>query len=263
MINSDGKLRPVLADPEGIETRLVDLELRAFARTPYDRLFTELGTLAAAEQALAAGCDALYIDTFGDYAIELVRAVADIPVIGAGETAIAVAAKFGTFSIVTVWPESMAYLYDERLRTCIGGSQCVGVHYFSLEHELDKVGTGTGVKARMRRGDDSLVDQLAAACRAARETDGSDVVLLGCTCMAPIYDALRHQCDFPILEVSSLGQQAAMDAAVGNAPPVDRARTRRAGEASLLAHAWLQNQPTTAVSDECSVCAFGGDNAND
>ena len=76
MINSDGKSAPVLPDRPGVTTELHDLRVRSFARTPYDRLFTELGTLDAAERALASGCDAVYVDSFADYAVDAIRSVA-------------------------------------------------------------------------------------------------------------------------------------------------------------------------------------------
>lgn len=75
IISSDEKRARALANPDGITTDLYNLRLRSFARTPYDHLFTELGTLDSAETALASGCDAIFIDTFADYAIDRIRTI--------------------------------------------------------------------------------------------------------------------------------------------------------------------------------------------
>ncbi|QOC93391.1 hypothetical protein [Micromonospora craniellae] len=56
VINSDAKRAPVLPDPPGLVTDLVGPRLRRFARTKYDHLLTELGTVDAAESAIA-GCE--------------------------------------------------------------------------------------------------------------------------------------------------------------------------------------------------------------
>ncbi|GGM45968.1 aspartate/glutamate racemase family protein [Dactylosporangium sucinum] len=258
MINSDGKSAPPLPDPEGVVTELYELRLRAFARTPYDQLFTELGTLDAAEAAIAAGCDAIYIDTFADYAIERVRTAAGVPVIGAGAAAVAAAGAHGRrFSVVTVWPESMAYLYDERLANCSGGQHCAGVHFFSPEDELGRLGTRAGVKARMLRRESDIVDRLAEACRSAVRADGAEAVLLGCTCMSPIAGRLAECCDFPVLDASALGQQAAFDALRCTTAPAPRARSLRAGTASRLVDTWLASGFADEPSpDECDVCVI-------
>lgn len=231
MINSDGKIRPVLQDPPGITTSLYDLRLRVFARTPYENLFTELGTLEAAERALLAGCDAIYIDTFGDYGIEQIRAAADVPVVGAGEASIAVAGfAERRFSIVTVWPKSMSYLYAERIAHCSGGRSCAGVHHLGEERELNLIGSDVSVKARLLAGDHALLDELTKTCERVIDADDAEAILLGCTCMAPVGDELSARLPVPILEPSRIGLSAAFTAAL--APATERA-DRRAGQPAL------------------------------
>lgn len=257
MINSDGKARPPLSDPSGVVTRTYDLRLRIMARTPYDHLFTELGTVDAAEAALGDGCDAIYIDTFGDYGAARIRASTSIPVIGAGEASIAAAAEcLPTFSVVTVWPRSMAYLYDERLDRCPGGEQCQGVHYLSDEDELDRVGRSDGVKARMVRHERDLLERLTELCQAAATRDRSDGVLLGCTCMSPVAADLQERCSFPVLDPSRLGLEAAFRAVLADPPEVPPVVTRLAGLAGDVVAAYLGHRGTTDTTvDECEVCA--------
>ena len=252
MINSDGKSRPPLPDPEEISTDLVELRARVLARTPYDRLLTDLITVDAAETALASGAGAIYIDSFADYGLTAIRAVSACPVIGAGEAAIARAASLGPFSIVTVWPVSMRFLYDERLANSVGGDQCQGVHHFSTEEELDRVASPDGVRARMTRREDALVGRLAEACRAAKSADGSDVVLLGCTCMSPVAAQIQELCDFPVLNPSQIGQAAAFDALAGD-HPARGVSSARGGEVSTLVDAWLAVRRDDGA-DDCDFC---------
>lgn len=257
MINSDGKHAPVAADPPGVTTRLYDLRFRVLARTPYEHLFTELGTLDVAERALADGCDVVYVDTFGDYAVEQIRALTSRPVIGAGEASIRQAAEHAAYSIVTVWPESMAYLYAERLERSPGGHSCRGVHHLSDDDELDRVGRRDGVKARMGRHEDGVVDALADLCRRAIEQDRSEAVLVGCTCMSPVAAALRDRLDVPVLDPSAIGLAAAQRAALDPTPPPRPSAVRHTGLAAATVQAYLDAEQAESVwVDDCGVCAI-------
>lgn len=260
MINSDQKTAPPLPDPEGVDTRLYDLRLRVFARTPYEHLFTELGTVEAAERALHDGCDAIYIDSFGDYGVERIRAMTDVPVIGAGEAALAAAGAEGRrFSIVTVWPESMRYLYEDRVSTCAGGKGCIGVHHLGDETELDLIGSGLGVKARMTDGDHEVVAELAALCARVVEQDRPDVILLGCTCMAPVHERLAAHCEVPVLEPSQLGLTAAF-AAIAGAETVARSQRIRPPLASSVVDAYLTARGVEKLSvGGCEICVVPQD----
>jgi allantoin racemase len=260
MINSDQKTAPPLPDPEGVDTRLYDLRLRVFARTPYEHLFTELGTVEAAERALHDGCDAIYIDSFGDYGVERIRAMTDVPVIGAGEAALAAAGAEGRrFSIVTVWPESMRYLYEDRVSTCAGGKGCIGVHHLGDETELDLIGSDLGVKARMTDGDHEVVAELAALCARVVKQDRPDVILLGCTCMAPVHERLAAHCEVPVLEPSQLGLTAAF-AAIAGAETVARTQRIRPPLASSVVDAYLTARGVEKLSvGGCEICVVPQD----
>lgn len=186
----------------------------AFATTPYDRLVVDVAYVEAAQRAAEAECDAVFIDSFADYGIGAMRAVVGIPIVGAGEAGLAAAAANGRrFSIVTVWPESMAFIYDERLRMLDVGRQCVAVHHVSPETELARLASGDGVMQRMQRHEDAIVDQLVAACRDAAARDGVECILLGCTCMAPVGPEIARRLPFPVIECSRAGFTAALAAA--------------------------------------------------
>ena len=256
VINSDGKNAPALDPPGGIEVRLLDLRFRAFARTPYDHLLVELGHVDAAERALTDGYDALLIDTFADYAIERIRVVASVPLVGAGEAGIAEASANGRrYSVVTVWPASMGWLYDERLAKCSGGDSCGGVHHAGAEEELALVGTGTGVKARMIRGEDQVIDAIVAACHRAIEDDSTEAILFGCTCMSPIAAKVQARCSFPIIDASAAGLRAAYRVLHDRSLPTRPVAKRQAGTITSVVDAWIAARENPDP-DECDVCTF-------
>lgn len=256
VINSDGKESLALPAPDGIEVRLQDLRFRAFARDPYEQLLVELGHVDAAEQALGDHPDALLVDTVGDYAIERMRAISPVPVFGAGEAGIAEAsAGSRRFSIVTVWPSSMRWLYDERLALSTGGDCCAGVHHLSAESELSLIGTEDGVKARMVRREESTVDTIVAACRRAIEADGSEAILLGCTCMSPVASAIQERCSFPIIDASAAGLRAAYSELSRRDASPAPAATRRAGAVPPLIDMLLA-AGHVPLQDECQVCTI-------
>lgn len=258
MINSDGKVEPPLPVPEATRIELRELRVRLLARTPYEHLITELSTVDAGEAALGAGADVVYIDSFGDYGIERLRAVSPVPVVGAGEASLgAVADRGRPASIVTVWPASMAYLYDERLASCRGGDLVRGVHHFSPESELDLVGTGASVKARMNRGESDLLDRLAQACQEAARLDGTDTILMGCTCMWSVAEQLGGRTGLHVLEPSRIGLQAAFDAL--DEPPARPAFVSdRRGTVTSVLDAWVDGDVGGSVvpTDDCEVCVF-------
>lgn len=258
MVNSDAKAAPALPDPQGVVTTLHDLRFRVLARSPYAHLFTQLGTLDVAERALAEGCDIVYVDTFGDYAVERIRALGAVPVVGAGEESIRLAAsRYSSYSIVTVWPRSMAYLYDERLASTPGGQQCRGVHHLSDDEELDRVGRPDGVKARMLRSESELIDHLVALCRSAVATDRSEAVVLGCTCMSPVADALAARIDVPLIEPSATGLAAAHALAQEVRPGAPRPELTTDALATELVTSYLAAHGVeSAWLDDCEVCAI-------
>ena len=257
VINSDGKSRLPVPDPVGLVSSLHELRFRVLARTRYDHLFTELGTLEAAERVVDEGCDGIYVDTFGDYAVDRIRAITDVPVVGAGEATIAAAVTHGSFSIVTVWPRSMRWLYEERLSAVPGGDACAGVHHLADEDELAKVGSGDGVKARMTRREGAVVDDIVALCQRTVEHEDPDVLVLGCTCMAPVAGAVAARVTVPVLDPARVGlaeahrQVRSGRRRSGALPPVGRR-----GLASTLVEAYLADDRAEPALDECEVCAL-------
>ena len=250
---------PVVDPPSDSDISLVRYRTRypVFPRTPHDRLLTALMFVEMGERAAADGCDALYIDAFPDYGLAELRGAVGVPVVGSGEAAIAAAAAEGRrFSIVTVWPTSMGFLYTERLAYAPGGDCCAGIHHVFAEFEVSRLDSEDGSIRRMERGDSKIVSYLADCCRRAIEQDGSSAVLLGCTCMAPIGGRLQELCDFPVIEASRAGFEAAYAAMDPGAPAVEYSLSARRGTIPLVVDAWLTHGevPQLGMTTDCEVC---------
>jgi allantoin racemase len=240
--------------PAGVELVTYPPRIPLFPHTPYERLLIEVAHVDAAERAAADGVDAIVIDSTCDWGIEAIRAAVDIPVVGAGEIGISAASAGGRrYSIVTVWPPSLRFLYEERLRSVPGGETCAGIRYVSEDRELDRLDADDNLVARLDRGEETILDRLVAECRRSVVEDGAEAVLLGCTCMAGIAPAIEERfSEVPVIESSRLALRAVLDATVQPAR-----RTRRTGLASQLLDAWLEGAPAQEplAAEECEVCA--------
>lgn len=67
----------------------------AFPYTPIEQAMQALGHADAALSAAEQGCEALVIDSVGDYGLSAMRAMLPIPAIGSGEAGLAEAAEGG------------------------------------------------------------------------------------------------------------------------------------------------------------------------
>ena len=116
-----------------VQVDIFNPRLVIFPATPYERLIVDLGYVDAAEQAQRHGYDAVVINSFADYGIAAARA-AGITMVGAGEAALHAARQLGErFSIVTIWPPSMAHLYAERLQSLGLVDHCARVRHVGTE----------------------------------------------------------------------------------------------------------------------------------
>jgi allantoin racemase len=251
VINADGKADPPGAAGPGVDTRLVDLRVGVMPRTPYDRLLCELTTVDAAEGAIADGCDAMFIDSVGDYGIAAIRALTAVPVVGAGEVAIERAARLGRFAIVTVWPPSMAHIYDERLAVVPGGERCLDVHHVFGDDELDRPGGAAAIHRQASTAATDAVTRVVDACR--RVAARVDAIVLGCTCMSALAPQVAAVCPVPVIDPSVAGYERAVELA--SADPTrdaDAPATRRAGQVRRLVDGWLEDADPPGES--CRFC---------
>lgn len=200
-------------------TTLTGVGLRAllFPYTPADHVLVEAVHLEAGLRALdgTPRPGAVFIDTFGEYALDALRAAIGVPIVGAAEAAIAAAARHAPrFGVVTVWPASLAWLYDARLARHAATARCVGVLYTGSARSTsaDAAQVVAQVRDELTSGAASLLDQVIADGRAL-VARGAGSVVLGCTCMAGMYDEIAAALDVPVVCPSRAGVLAAVDAA--------------------------------------------------
>lgn len=227
----------------------------AFPFTPFDKVTVQASIAAAGAAAVAAGVDALYIDTFGDYAIDALRSLGSVPVIGAGEATLHAGALVARrYSIVTVWPRSLRFIYDERLAMTGLGSRCVSIRHVGDESETSRVGDSTGAMARLVARDSSLVSTIVQACRDALEKDDAEAILFGCSCMAPIQPLVAKELAAPVLCCSRTGFAMTLAAMAGHWASSEIAYPRVPAQRAARLGAVLAGADTGADDDECPVC---------
>jgi allantoin racemase len=241
-----------------VRLELLTPRLSTFASSPYERLVVDLGYVDAAQSAAARGADAVFINSFADYGLEAAQAAVAVPVVGAGEATLRAASADGTrrFGIVTVWPASMGFLYEERLRATGLATLCTGIRHVSGEDELRRLGHADGVMDRMARDEARIVDAIIAACEAALREDGAQAIALGCTCMAPVGPRVAARVAAPVHEPSRCGLEATIAAARSGPPNARGGTARDAGLVPRIVAAWQRSGGDASVGD-CPVCVVG------
>lgn len=247
-----------------LELLLVNPRLSLFAATAYERVLVDLGYVDAALQAAQEGSDAILINSFADYGLDAARAALTVPLIGAGEAALLEASAEGSrpFSIVTVWPRSMGFLYEERLQATGLQSLCRSIRHASEEDELHRLGDDNGVMPRMARHEPSVIASLRTLCEAAVKDDGAAAIVLGCTCMAPIGELLQTDCPVPVIESSRAALRAALTAGrtalgtTGQTRSIWSGRVRNPALIPALVSRWTEGGVEGAPPPEsdCPVC---------
>jgi allantoin racemase len=153
----------------------------------YDEALSVPGVLRAIERGERDGVDGYVIACFGDPGLDAAREVATGPVIGIAEAAMHTASHLGrSFSVVTTLARTMGRAAD--LAKNYGMQQfCAGIHAC----ELPVLDLDTDPNAR------KIVTE---ACRNALESDGSDVVVLGCAGMADMCESISAELGVPVVD---------------------------------------------------------------
>jgi allantoin racemase len=153
----------------------------ASIETDFDEMLAAPATVARIIEAEREGMDAVIINCMGDPGMQAGREVVRIPVIGPSEATMHMASMLGhTFSVLTdmrLLPrqiENQARLYGVRDK--LASMRAVGIPV--LELHLDQ---------------DRLVRALADAAVLAVEQDGAHVMMLGCTNMVGVTQAVEQE----------------------------------------------------------------------
>ena len=191
---------PIRSAASTFEPLLVGVPGAVFPDSPAARDACARAYLAAGLAAERDGYAGAYINTVGDYGLAELRAACGIPVTGAGEGAIRTAQRGSRrFAIVTIWPPALRFLYDAVLADTGSTADCVAIHHLSADAELATLDRPDNFVREMQACGITSMARIRAACRSALDTDGADVIILGCTCMQPTV-ALLEADGLPVVE---------------------------------------------------------------
>jgi allantoin racemase len=169
----------------------------------YDEALAVPGLLIELSKGQAAGVDAAIIACFDDTGLDAARALADIPVIGICEAAVATTAFIAQrFTVVTTM---------ERSR-------------LPLEHLVHRYGMSSRCKVRaadipvlsLEDPTSNARDKLRAEITAALREDRAEAIVLGCAGMADLAAELRAEFGVPVVDgVAAAVKQAESLVALG------------------------------------------------
>lgn len=161
----------------------------------HDFVLADLSILAAGMHAERDGFDAVCVDTMSDSGVAALRSVLDIPVFGPGKAAMLTALMLGDkFSIITM-ASRWKPLYKKALDELGMHNKCASVR--SIEIPPDNQGLLSGKE-------DQVFPLLADAARAAIETDGAEVIILGSTTMHQAHEFLARTLPVPVINPGAL-----------------------------------------------------------
>lgn len=146
----------------------------------YDEALAAPDTVSKVIEAERDGCDAVVISCFGDPALHAAREKVSIPVVGPGEASMHLAASLGhRFSVVTV-VDNLIPLFEDNARL------------YGLEHSLASVRSiGVTVLDLEETAREWAVQKLVEESILAIDEDGAHVIVLGCTGMTGLADAVH------------------------------------------------------------------------
>ncbi len=132
--------------------------------------------------------DGVVVNCFADPGVEASRELVDIPVVGPGEASMLLACTLGhKFAVVSTFRNGGPWA--ERQARALG-----------IEGRLASA-SGVDIHVRDLNADpETTLRAITSKARAAVENDGAEVIVLGCTGMAPVAGAIRHALGIPVVE---------------------------------------------------------------
>lgn len=169
----------------------------------HDLMLADLSLLELGLDAERDGYDAVVIETIGDGGLEQLRAVLDIPVIGAGQASHLMAMALGRrFSILVVW-EGFSLIHERTLRTYGWADRCASIRCLDMQRgEPDFTDMFGGREERFY----PALLELAEHCITH---DGADTIILGSTTMYKAHAYLRERLSVPVIEPAAVAYKAA------------------------------------------------------
>ena len=160
----------------------------------YDEAIATPDVLRQVKEAAQEGFDAVIVDCFGDVGVKAAREIAEIPVIGPGESSMLLAAALGQrFSVITVLRNLLPVVYET--------AEVLGLHRkLASVRYVDIPVLEVMDRERLKK---ALLREMLEAL----EKDGAQVLVLGCTGMSGVTSELSQRLrergyDVPIVDPS-------------------------------------------------------------
>lgn len=191
MVTPDATLPEPLRDA-AISGRLLAVPNAVFPGSKQERLICEQAYFDAGMAAAADGAEALYINTVGDYGVTKLQTALDIPVSGAGAGALRQALRHAErFSILTLWPPGMRFIYDMMLNESGLSDFCGEILHLSSDSILaSESGPAEAMKTFQSCGV-TTIESVVQSITALSTRHPHDAIVLGCTCMYPLARVLE------------------------------------------------------------------------
>lgn len=182
---------------DGVELRVVNLEHGPDSlESAYDAAIAAPFIMSQVESAEKEGCDAVVIDCAADPVLRAAREISDLPVVSAGEASHHVAMQVSSkFSIITVLSTSANEIEENVIK---GG-------YASRLASIRSADTSV---LGLCDGEASY-NKIHQAALCAIEEDGASAIVLGCTGMLKLREALQEQLGVPVIEPFTAAIEAA------------------------------------------------------
>ena len=242
---------------QGFAPELIEPRLSTFPMTPYDRGLTALAYLDCAVEAEKAGFDAVFINTVGDYGIDEMKSATDMVVVGAGEATMAMCCNTGRrFSIVTIWPPKLNFIFHERVNSCGMQSRCVSIRNVQQDREVEGIEDAGATTVRLQEHNDSLKSRIVDTIQSAVEEDGADTIMLGCTCMAPVGADIAAQVNVPVFESMRAGYKTVEALLTLGVRHSDMAFPKPNPDNLNAVGTLVAGQGNVDLGGDCEVCAI-------
>jgi len=152
-----------------------------------DELIAASGIFSEVVTAQDEGYDAVTIDCTLEPGLSAAKKASRIPVVGAGEAALSLSLLFGErFSVIMPTPTSVgpmvAKIRQMGLWERAASVRAINLHVLDLDDH------------------DRTLNEVHEEARRAVDVDGAEVIVLGCTVMGPIADALAQRLGVPVIE---------------------------------------------------------------
>lgn len=154
----------------------------------FDEAIAALGVLQQIKAGRDAGVDGHIIACFGDPGLRAARELAHAPVIGIAEAAMHLATMLATrFSIVTTLPRTLT-IAQHLLHQYGFERHCAALHAIDLP--VLSLEDGSGLAQ----------EKVREQCIAAKKSDGSGAIVLGCGGMADLAQELTRELRIPVID---------------------------------------------------------------